>query len=1029
MFLAMAAGASLPWANRAAATTYYWGVGDGNWSTATNWLPNGVPGEYPDVVNIVQGDNVARTVTYDWIGQLSSLTVDLTGGLNFNALSIAANDLTCDVELVGYSGNGAINQTGGTNTLYELDLGSELGSTGTYTLGTGAILTATSEEYVGDSGTGTFNQTGGTNTIHQGGLDLGDSPGSVGIYALGTGATLSSPAELIGNYGTGTFSQTGGTNTVSGELFVGQNLQGSGTYTLGTGATLSSSFEYVGGRGSGTFNQSGGTNTLYELDLGSELGSTGTYTLGTGAILTAASEEYVGDSGNGTFNQTGGTNTVSSELDVGLNSQGSGTYTLGTGAALSSPYEYIGNYGTGTFNQTGGTNTVSEDLVLGDNSGATGTYSLGTGATLSAPHEYIGSDGNGTFNQTGGTNTISNDLVLGDNSLGTGTYTLGAGATLSSLDEFIGDGGSGTFNQTGGTNTVTGSLSVGAGSSYSLSGGVLNVQSATVDGPNGFNQSGGSLSCSNNLALGEESGSIGIYNLYSGAVSVSGVMSLGGTSASSGGRGNFYMGNQGGPVTLGGLKIWNTPGSGFTQDGGTVDVGYIDTSGNPSLYDWLGGTLDLTSTTTEVSLDSTGLLGSTISIGSGQNLITNFTVYVGNSSPASMTISGGGTFVSNANDGSVIVTNLPGADGSSVTIDGIGSSWTVNGTGNMRIGAYKTGTLTVQNGGSFSSQIAVGLGYNNISGTGKGNGIVNVQSGGTFTASNGLYIGGSPSGSAGTGTFNLSGGTANVTGTTEIWNGQSSLNVTGGVFSSGTLVDLGAYYQNAGTATFGAIRGTGQMTITGGLTTLATGGGESDIGALSLSGTGTLDITNNHLFINYGNGPDPIAAIAGYIKSGYNGGAWNGPGIISSAALTPTPMSGGSLYPYGIGYADGADGVVAGLSSGQIEVAYALLGDANLDGLVNAADFTILAANFNQPVTGWDQGDFNYDGLVNAADFTDLAANFNQSISGDDVSAGDVAALDAFAAANGLLADVPEPAWAGIMAMAGLGMLRRRRRA
>jgi hypothetical protein len=219
------------------------------------------------------------------------------------------------------------------------------------------------------------------------------------------------------------------------------------------------------------------------------------------------------------------------------------------------------------------------------------------------------------------------------------------------------------------------------------------------------------------------------------------------------------------------------------------------------------------------------------------------------------------------------------------------------------------------------------------------------------------------------------------------------------------------------------------MTITGGLTTLATGGGESDIGALSLSGTGTLDITNNHLFINYGNGPDPIAAIAGYIKSGYNGGAWNGPGIISSAALTPTPMSGGSLYPYGIGYADGADGVVAGLSSGQIEVAYALLGDANLDGLVNAADFTILAANFNQPVTGWDQGDFNYDGLVNAADFTDLAANFNQSISGDDVSAGDVAALDAFAAANGLLADVPEPAWAGRMAMAGLGMLRRRRRA
>jgi len=44
-------------------------------------------------------------------------------------------------------------------------------------------------------------------------------------------------------------------------------------------------------------------------------------------------------------------------------------------------------------------------------------------------------------------------------------------------------------------------------------------------------------------------------------------------------------------------------------------------------------------------------------------------------------------------------------------------------------------------------------------------------------------------------------------------------------------------------------------------------------------------------------------------------------------------------------------------------------------------------------------------------------------------SAGDFAALDAFAAANGIsLAGVPEPMCAGMMAMAGLGMLRRRRR-
>jgi len=187
-----------------------------------------------------------------------------------------------------------------------------------------------------------------------------------------------------------------------------------------------------------------------------------------------------------------------------------------------------------------------------------------------------------------------------------------------------------------------------------------------------------------------------------------------------------------------------------------------------------------------------------------------------------------------------------------------------------------------------------------------------------------------------------------------------------------------------------------------------------------------LDITNNHMFINYGSGSDPITTIAGYIASGYNGGGWNGSGIISSVALTNA-----SGLVYAVGYADGADGVVSGLTSGQIEVTYTLLGDANLDGLVNGSDFNILAANFNQSITGWDQGDFNYDGLVNAADFNDLAANFNQGVSGADASAGDVAALDAFAAANGLslpTSNVPEPGSVGFLAITGVVALYSRRR-
>jgi len=283
-------------------------------------------------------------------------------------------------------------------------------------------------------------------------------------------------------------------------------------------------------------------------------------------------------------------------------------------------------------------------------------------------------------------------------------------------------------------------------------------------------------------------------------------------------------------------------------------------------------------------------------------------------------------------------------------------------------------------------------------------------------------------------TFNDSNGgnyavTLNTTvspGTVTVNNGLGDYTISG----SGKIVDAAAFVKTGShTLTLGTALSVGSKSITGGTlrlatnTTLGTGTVTSNVNltSLSITGTGELDVNNNHIIITYGSS-DPITTIAGYIKSGYNNGNWNGPGIISSAAQTKTA----GLF-YGVGYADGKDKVVVGLTSGQIEVTYTLLGDANLDGLVNGSDFNILAANFNQSITGWDQGDFNYDGLVNAADFNDLAANFNQGVSGA-ATAGDVAALDAFAAANGLLADVPEPMTASLAGIALSAMLLRRRR-
>ena len=142
-----------------------------------------------------------------------------------------------------------------------------------------------------------------------------------------------------------------------------------------------------------------------------------------------------------------------------------------------------------------------------------------------------------------------------------------------------------------------------------------------------------------------------------------------------------------------------------------------------------------------------------------------------------------------------------------------------------------------------------------------------------------------------------------------------------------------------------------------------------------------------------------------------------------SLAATSQQTTPPAALAMAIGYADGADRHVAGLPSGEIEIMFTLLGDANLDGTVNAEDFTPFSHNLGQAGRRWDDGDFNYDGTVNAEDFTPFSANLGKS-------ATLAAQAGVFESAHGLsLANVPEPMSGGMIALAGLGMLCRRRRA
>jgi RHS repeat-associated protein len=81
-----------------------------------------------------------------------------------------------------------------------------------------------------------------------------------------------------------------------------------------------------------------------------------------------------------------------------------------------------------------------------------------------------------------------------------------------------------------------------------------------------------------------------------------------------------------------------------------------------------------------------------------------------------------------------------------------------------------------------------------------------------------------------------------------------------------------------------------------------------------------------------------------------------------------------TLLPDGI-----TDGVGFPLAGGAAGEFFFLAGDANRDRSVDIADFSVLAARFNQPGV-FSEGDFNYSGTVEIGDFALLAGKFNTTL-------------------------------------------------
>jgi hypothetical protein len=223
---------------------------------------------------------------------------------------------------------------------------------------------------------------------------------------------------------------------------------------------------------------------------------------------------------------------------------------------------------------------------------------------------------------------------------------------------------------------------------------------------------------------------------------------------------------------------------------------------------------------------------------------------------------------------------------------------------------------------------------------------------------------------AGENSLALSGGSARIDGTAT----GGTLNTT---VAAGAQLSTNRLMQNGLT-----LEGNSRMT-------LLPVGGTSVVTSLNLASGATLDIGNNALVVDY-SGTSPVATARQQIVSGRGltglGATWTGAGITSSAAAQANATEPESRS---VGYAEnsalplGPYAMFRGqaVDATSVLIAYTRTADANLDGLVDDEDVTVLGASYAPGASNgvWALGDFEYNGFIDDDDVTLLGAFYNPS--------------------------------------------------
>lgn len=594
--------------------------------------------------------------------------------------------------------------------------------------------------------------------------------GANGVLTIG--GTLNSTAGLLGNDSVSP--ATTGTVNVSGLWRNSGNL-------------------YIGNFSTGVLNINGGTVNGTNVYVGAEATGNGTLTLtGNGSALAASGTLFVGQGGSGVLTANADTTVTSAGAELASLAGASGTV----------------NIDGGNWDNSAGNLTVG--------AAGTGTLTIQNGGSVSSMNAVVGASASSSGSQvtvTGSTSSWSN----------TGTLIVGAYGNGSALDILAGGNVSSATGVIGRYAGASSTVNVnGSGSAWTLSGD-LRVAGDRTDASNPGGT--GTLNIGNGAGSG---GTVSNVNGYIGdtAGSVGNVTINGGTWTNTGNLGVGYYGQ----------------GTLLIENGGTVSSVF-------GLIGWQASSTDSSATVT----------------GSGSSWTLSDSLYVGNLGKGVMTVWAGGQVSSlNGYIGAVAAAGQT----SSMTVTGNGSTWTVSGDIVAGYDNNASGLLTIANGASVTAGGQGMLGHSagstgtatldnaswsvggdfNVGWHGTGN--LTIQNGGTLS-SNRSYIGNESDGS----------GSALVTGTGSSWTTSGNLYVGAGGNGTLTVADAAAVtassiriaYFDGTTGTLNVGAAEGQAALAAGTLNTANisfGGGlaagESSVGTLVFNHTsGGLLVASN----------------------------------------------------------------------------------------------------------------------------------------------------------------------------------------